>query len=123
MKMLIVDDSKIIRQKIKRSHGMKEIRVVGTAANGQEAVQIAQKTKPEVITMDLTMPKMDGLECIRELVVIIPDALILVISALADKSTAIEALKLGAHGFLCKPFTDAELSEAIEQLVLETPNG
>ncbi len=123
MKMLIVDDSKIIRQKIKRSHGMKEILVVGSAANGEEAVFIAKKTNPDVITMDLTMPKMDGLACIKEIVDIVPNALILVISALADKATAIEALKLGAHGFLCKPFTDFELADAIEQLVLETPHG
>jgi DNA-binding NarL/FixJ family response regulator len=58
-----------------------------------------------------------GIECVENLVKIKPDVLILVISALSDKATAIEALKKGANGFLCKPFTDRQLTEALEELL------
>ena len=63
--------------------------------------------------MDLTMPEMDGIECITELLKIDPKLNILVVSALSDKSTAIQALKLGARGFVAKPFTDEELQMAL----------
>ena len=66
--------------------------------------------------MDLTMPEMDGIECIEKSLEIKPNMLILVISAIADKATAIEALKKGAHGFLCKPFSDQELVDALLEL-------
>jgi len=63
--------------------------------------------------MDLTMPEMDGIECISALLKLDPAVKILVVSALSDKSTAIQALKLGARGFVAKPFTDEELQMAL----------
>ncbi len=121
MKLLIVDDSNIIRRKIERSAHVDNLHVVGTAADGVEAVKLFQQTLPDVVTMDLTMPHMDGIACIEQLVVIKTDVLILVVSALADKATAIEALKKGAHGFLCKPFTEEELNEALNELLEGNP--
>lgn len=70
-----------------------------------------------MVTMDLTMPQVDGVEAIKEIMKIAPETHILVISALADKATAIEALTLGANGFLCKPFSEHELSAAIERIL------
>lgn len=116
-KLLIVDDSNIIRSKIARSLTEFGIEIVGMAANGRDAVLRFPKARPDLVTMDLTMPEMDGLECIRELRKIDPKVRILVVSALADKSTAIQALKEGAQGFLCKPFTEDELTEAISELI------
>jgi two-component system, chemotaxis family, chemotaxis protein CheY len=69
------------------------------------------------VTMDLTMPGMDGLGCIPELLAAHPRAGILVVSALTDKSTAIRALRLGAHGFLPKPFDDDALQIALLALI------
>jgi two-component system chemotaxis response regulator CheY len=83
------------------------------ARNGAEAVRIARATQPEVVTMDLTMPEMDGVECIGQLIRLFPKINILVVSALSDKSTAIAALMLGARGFVAKPFTDDELKMAL----------
>lgn len=118
-KLLIVDDSNIIRNKIARSLTRFGIEIVGLVANGKDAVIRFRATRPDVVTMDLTMPGMDGLECIRAITRIDPTVRILVVSALADKSTAIQALKEGAQGFLCKPFTDEELTEAIGELIEE----
>ncbi len=117
LKLLIVDDSNIMRRRIERSQQFEELQVVGTAANGVEALEMFHKTDPDVVTMDLTMPQMDGIECISKLVQLKPALRILVISALADKATAVEAMERGANGFLNKPFTDRQLNEAIAELM------
>ena len=96
MRMLIVDDSNIIRSKITRTLTQHHMEVVATASNGEDAIALFSESRPDVVTMDLTMPRMDGLECIRALRRINANAHILVVSALADKSTAIQALKDGA---------------------------
>ena len=116
-KMMICDDSNIIRRKIERELKIERIEVVATASNGRIAVETFKKQPVDVVTMDITMPEMDGIECVEKLVEIKPDVLILVVSALSDKATAIEALQKGANGFLCKPFTDRQLTEALEELL------
>ena len=116
MRLLIVDDSNMIRTRISRvvqGGGLKNVAVVGLAKNGLEALRIAKVARPDVVTMDLTMPEMDGIECIAALLKHNPNINILVVSALSDKSTAIAALKLGARGFVAKPFTDEALQIAL----------
>ncbi|HYL03227.1 MAG TPA: response regulator [Steroidobacteraceae bacterium] len=117
LKLLIVDDSNIMRRRIERSQQFEELELVGTAGNGVEAIELFKKTDPDVVTMDITMPQMDGIECIAQLVALKPAVRILVISALADKATAVEAMEKGANGFLNKPFTDRQLNEAIADLM------
>ena len=117
VRLLIVDDSNIVRRRIERSQQFDDLEVVGTAANGLEALELARRTDPDLVTMDLTMPLMDGIECITQLVRMKPQVRILVISALADKATAVEAMERGANGFLSKPFTDRQLNEAIAELM------
>ena len=119
LKMMIVDDSNIIRRRIERSQQIDRLEVVACAANGREAVDLFQRTRPDVVTMDLTMPEMDGIECVERLVAMHPDVLILVVSALADKATAVEAIEKGANGFLCKPFTDRQLNDALHELLAD----
>jgi len=116
-KLMIVDDSNIMRRRIERSQQFEELELVGSAANGVDALELFKKTDPDVVTMDLTMPRMDGIECIGRLVALKPAVRILVISALADKATAVEAMEKGANGFLNKPFTDRQLNEAIAELM------
>ena len=117
LQLMIVDDSNIIRSKITRTLSQHNMEVVATASNGEEAISLFAKTTPDVVTMDLTMPRMDGLECIRALRKLNSNVHILVVSALADKATAIQALKEGAQGFLCKPFSEADLTEAMDELL------
>lgn len=115
-RLMIVDDSMVIRRRISRAHGLDAYEVVGTAEDGANAIELARETQPDMITIDLTMPNMDGTEAIPVLASICPNARILVVSALSDKATAIGALASGAHGFLCKPFTDEELKSALSEL-------
>ena len=116
-RLMIVDDSNIIRNRIQRLYNSDTFSLVATATNGDDAVEKFKLYKPEVITMDLTMPQMDGLECIEKLVELDPGVRILMVSALSDKATGIKALELGASGFLCKPFSEEELVEALDELV------
>lgn len=116
-KILIVDDSRIIRRKIARCLDEHSLEIIGRASNGVEALAIFNAAQPDIVTMDLTMPEMDGIECVEKMVNLDPSVKILVVSALADKATAIEALKKGANGFLCKPFSDAQLSYALAELM------
>ena len=121
MKLLIVDDSSVIRRSIERflqSNGITAEYL--SASNGEEAIEVFETHKPQVVTMDITMPEMDGLTCLEELLNRDPSVKILVISALADNDTAIEALTKGATGFVCKPFTADELCEAIQKLIDQT---
>jgi len=117
VKMMIVDDSNIIRRQIMRSLSLHDVDIVADAENGLQAVQYFRAIQPDVVTMDLTMPELDGLRCIEQIMALRPKTRILVISALADKATAIEALKKGAQGFLCKPFSEVELNEALRELI------
>ena len=117
LKLMIVDDSNIIRRRIERSQQIDRLEVVGAAGNGREAVAMFLRTQPDVVTMDLTMPEMDGIACVEKLVSLNPKVLILVVSALADKATAVEAIEKGANGFLCKPFTDRQLNDAFLELL------
>lgn len=122
-RLLVVDDSNVIRRRIERATELPGIEFVGAARNGVEALEMHAQLRPTLVTMDLTMPEMDGAECVAELVARDPGILILVISALADKLTAIEALERGASGFLCKPFTDSQLNEALRKLAGIAPGS
>jgi two-component system chemotaxis response regulator CheY len=119
LRLLIVDDSNVMRRRIERSQQLAQLQVVGTAADGREALDLFLKTDPDVVTMDITMPHMDGIECVERLVQMKPGVLILIISALADKATAVAAMEKGANGFLNKPFSDRQLNEALAELLGE----
>lgn len=117
MKMLVVDDSHFIRNRIVRALQIHKVKTVLTAADGLEAIEVFKREKPELVTMDITMPNLDGVQCTKELVRLNPNALILVISAVADKPTAIAAMMSGANGFLLKPFTDNQLNDALNLML------
>lgn len=116
-KLMIVDDSNVIRNRIERGLSQLQMKVVATAANGEEALEQFRQHRPHFITMDLTMPRMDGLECIQKLKAIDPYVNILVVSALSDRKTGLRALQYGARGFICKPFTDEQLTSALSKMV------
>jgi two-component system chemotaxis response regulator CheY len=115
MKLLIVDDSNVIRRAIQRAIGEPDYEI-RTAGNGAEALNVFEEFRPEVVTMDITMPEMDGLMCVDMILQREPGTRILIISALADASTAVEAVKRGAQGFLLKPFTAETLNTELFEL-------
>lgn len=121
-KLLIVDDSNVIRNKIERDiqdGHLGNLSVVGKAKDGKEALYLFRQHQPDFVTMDLTMPNIDGLACIRSMIAINSNINILVISALADEHSGLLALQYGARGFLQKPFTDYELQQAVKEMMVQ----
>ncbi|OPH39908.1 response regulator [Moraxella equi] len=116
-RLMIVDDSNIIRNRIERCFEGGSIEIVATANNGVDAVLKFDEFRPDFITMDLTMPQMDGLECIKRIVGKGTGVSILVVSALSDRMTALQALQVGARGFIYKPFNDEELIAGMQRLI------
>ena len=117
MKMMVVDDSLVMRRQIERSITITCVSKIIAASNGKEAVELYKKEQPELVTMDLTMPELDGVEAVKQIVAINPSVRILVVSALADKLTAIKAIEQGARGFLCKPINDDLLNNALNEIL------
>lgn len=117
MKLLIVDDSAMIRRSVNSAYKGSLFTQIETAADGLLAVTIFKQLLPDVVTLDITMPHMDGLAAMTQMLEIKPDTAILVISALADHHTAIESLARGANQFICKPFTAADLREALDDIL------
>ncbi len=121
MKLLIVDDSSIVRRTIERHILSDHIDEVYQAANGRQALEMFRQHLPDFVTMDITMPEMDGLTCITEMMAIKPDTRLMVISALGDAATAIEAVERGANEYVTKPFSVEDINTALDNLLESTP--
>lgn len=117
LKLMVVDDSMLIRKKIIREHDENKFLLVGEAANGLDAIKMFKQHRPDIVTMDLTMPHLDGIGCIEQIMEIDPNVNILVVSALSDEDTGMEALEKGAKGFVNKPFTEEQIMEALDIIV------
>ena len=116
-RLLIVDDSSIVRRSIERHILSERVTEIYQAANGREAMELFERYRPEFVTMDLTMPEMDGLTCISKMMALKPDTRLMVISALGDAETAIEAVERGANEYVVKPFSAEDLNLALANLV------
>ena len=117
LKLLVVDDSLIVRRTVERHMRQSRFKDIRMASNGLEALAVFEEFQPDVVTLDITMPEMDGLTTVEILREKNSRAIILIISALADRHTAVEAMKRGAQGFLLKPITPENLQEALEELI------
>jgi two-component system chemotaxis response regulator CheY len=117
MKLLIVDDSMVMRRALTRSLHSKDFEEIRAASNGLLALEQFRDFLPDVVTLDLTMPQLGGIETLEEMLKIKPATKVMIVSALADDATAIEALKKGAEQFITKPFTPEELGQALEEML------
>ena len=117
MKLLIVDDSLIMRKAVERSLAEKSFTVVGSAGDGVEGLRIFTETLPDLVTLDISMPKMDGLTCLTEILKVKKDAKVLIVSSQTDMATAAEAMERGAAGILGKPFTPAQIIEKVNEIL------
>ena len=113
--ILLVDDLafiKLVQKEVLDPHGFQ---IIGDAADGVEAVAKYEQLKPDVVVMDITMPKMDGLNAMRAILKINSNARIIVCSALGQQQLIIEAIKAGAKDFVVKPFKPDRLTQAIQK--------
>ena len=117
IRLLICDDHAVVRRGLSSLLRVKsEMELVGEAVDGEEAVTLAKKLKPDVIIMDLIMPRKDGVTAITEIKKKNPDARILVLTSFSDDKNVISAIKAGASGYLLKDSSPEELLQAINDV-------
>ena len=117
MKVLIVDDAALARAMLRKIVEECGISAILEAQNGLEAIQIYQTEKPNLVTMDITMPEMDGITAIRKILEIDATASIIVCSALGQKEIVMEAIQAGAKHFVVKPFDNDKVRSTIKAVL------
>lgn len=116
MRVMIVDDAQFMRHVIKRILTGLGCEIVAEACDGEEAIALYQQHHPDIVTLDLVMPKKGGLEALKEIRGIDPRAQVIIMSAIDQRGPLMEAMKLGAVDYLVKPFDAARVSESIKRL-------
>lgn len=114
-RVLIVDDAAFMRMMIKDILEKNGFEVVGEASNGLKAVELYEKEKPDVVTMDITMPDMDGIEAVKAIKASDPAAKVIMCSAMGQQSMVMDAIRAGAKDFIVKPFQADRVLEAIKK--------
>lgn len=115
--VLIVDDAAFMQMTIQRMLEANGHSVAAMASNGIEAIEKYAETKPDVVILDITMPELNGVEALRRIKVLNPDARIIICSAIRDQDKIAEAIELGAGEFIVKPFETGNLVGAIEKVM------
>lgn len=115
--ILIVDDAAFMRMMIKNIVLKNGYEVVGEAENGQVAVELYKQHKPDLVTMDITMPEMNGIDGVKAIRAIDPNARIIMCSAMGQQSMVMEAIQAGAKDFIVKPFQQDRILQAIERVM------
>ena len=115
IRVLIVDDLAFIKLIIRDILEKRGLEVAGEASNGIEAVEMYIKLKPDVVLMDITMPRMDGIQSLSKIMSIDPNAKVIMCSALGQQKLIIQAIKLGAKDFIVKPFKAERIIGAIKK--------
>ena len=117
IKVLIVDDAIFMRTMIRDILEKNGFEIVGEASSGKEAIEKYQRLKPDLVTMDIVMPEMGGIEAVKSIMKIDPNAKILMCSAMGQKALVIEAIQAGAKDFVVKPFQPSAVIEAITRIM------
>ena len=114
-KVLIVDDALFMRQMIKNALTPLGFEIVGEASDGAEGVAKYKELKPDLVTMDIVMPGENGIEALRKIKQIEPAAQVIMITAVDQRDSMLEAMRLGVSDFVVKPFDDDRIISAIEK--------
>jgi DNA-binding NarL/FixJ family response regulator len=113
-RVLLADDQRVIREGLATLLGLlPDVEVVGTAADGEEALELAAELTPDVVLMDLRMPRCDGVEATRRLRDLDTDSKVIVLTTYADDQSVVDALRAGARGYLTKDAGAEEIQQAI----------
>jgi two-component system chemotaxis response regulator CheY len=115
-KVLIVDDAAFMRMLLKDIITKAGYEVVGEASNGAEAIEKYKELKPDIVTMDITMPEMNGIEATKEIMKVDPNANIIMCSAMGQQMMVVEAIQAGAKDFIVKPFQQGRVVEALSKI-------
>ena len=113
-RLLIVDDAMFMRQRIREIATASGWEIAGEASNGLEAIEVYEQTHPDLVTLDIVMPKMDGVAALKQIMSADPDARIVMVSAVNQKPKLAECIQAGAIDFIVKPFDKADLQRFFE---------
>lgn len=116
-RILIVDDSKMMRRNLAKILTDAGHEVVAEAENGSEACSEFAENQPDLVTMDINMPVMDGIEAIKRILVDFPEAVIIMISSQTEKGRVYEAIKCGAKNYIVKPIRSSNVLSAIDKVL------
>ncbi|HFD04520.1 MAG TPA: response regulator [Firmicutes bacterium] len=116
-RVLIVDDALFMRRMLRDILEKNGYIVCGEASNGREAVEKYQELNPDLVTMDIIMPDMSGIDAVKEIMSIDSNARILMVSAMGQQSLVVEAIQAGAKDYVVKPFQAARVIEAVERIL------
>ena len=114
-RVLVVDDAAFMRKMVTDALSGGGHEIVGEAGNGVEALSKFQELRPDVMTLDITMPEKDGLAALKEIIAVDPGAKVIMCSALGQESKVLESIKLGAKDFVVKPFKPDRVLSAVEK--------
>ena len=114
-RVLIVDDAAFMRMMVKDILSKNGFEVVGEASNGLKAIEMYKQERPDIVTMDITMPEMDGIEAVKAIKQFDPAAKIIMCSAMGQQSMVMDAIKAGAKDFIVKPFQADRVLEAVNK--------
>lgn len=114
-RVLVVDDAAFMRKMVTDALTGGGHEIVGEAGNGVEAVARYQELRPDVMTLDITMPEKDGIAALKEIIAIDPSAKVIMCSALGQESKVLESIKLGAKDFVVKPFQTDRVLDAVSK--------
>ena len=117
VRVLVVDDAAFMRMMVKDILTKNGYEVVGEAENGMKALEKYQELKPDLTTMDITMPEMDGISAVKEIKKVDPNAKIVMCSAMGQQAMVIEAIQAGARDFIVKPIQPDRVLEAVRKAV------
>ncbi len=115
--ILVVDDAAFMRMMIKNILSKNGYEIVGEAENGQVAVELYKKLKPDLVTMDITMPEMNGIDGVKAIRGFDPNANIIMCSAMGQQAMVMEAIQAGAKDFIVKPFQQDRILQAIGRVL------
>jgi two-component system chemotaxis response regulator CheY len=115
--VLVCDDALFMRTMVKDILTQAGFSVVGEAENGQQAVDLFKKLKPDLVTMDIIMPEMGGIEAVKKIMEVDPQARILMCSAMGQQALVLEAIQAGAKDFVVKPFQPSRVLEAVQRVL------
>ncbi len=118
-KVLIVDDTKFMRNILASILKKKDLEIAGEAVNGADAIEKYRQLRPDLVTMDIIMPEVDGIQAVKEILKFDPDAKILMCSAMGQQALVIEAIQAGAKDFVIKPFQPTRVLEAVDRTLQE----
>ncbi|KKE78380.1 response regulator [Oceanobacillus caeni] len=116
-KVLIVDDAAFMRMMIKDILTKNGFEVVGEAQDGAQAVEKYKELSPDLVTMDITMPEMDGITALKQIKEVNPEAKVIMCSAMGQQAMVIDAIQAGAKDFIVKPFQADRVMEAIQKVI------